>query len=373
MQPAGALRPVWAEINLSAVESNLRALRAAAGTKIMFVVKADGYGHGAAALAAFAQEKGLCDWFGVSCIEEGLELRRAGVSLPVLVLGSIYPFSGFDAALEAGLSVTVAGYDAAVHLERAAARLGKTARCHIKIDTGMGRIGSRRPGAVKTAQFLAQSRSAVIEGVYTHLSSPDCDAAFTRLQLKHFDDALDDMARLGINPGLRHAAGSYAALNIPESRYDLIRPGLAAYGLMGDFIPALSLKSRIVFIKDMRAGASVSYNRSFRCQRPTRVATIPIGYGDGWNRRLSNCGCALVGGVRCRVLGNITMDMTMLDVTPIPDAKVGDEAALIGAQGGEAVTAQEAASVAATIPYEITSALTRRVPRVYTAGQPPVF
>ncbi len=359
------LRPTWAEVSLSAVGANLRAIRAATGGRIMFVVKANAYGHGAAKLARYAQDGGLCDFFGVSCIEEGLELRRAGINLPVLVLGSIYPFSAFADALAAELSVTVASLEAAVNLVSFAARLGKKARCHIKVDTGMGRIGSRRPGAVKIAQLLVQSPSAVIEGVYTHLSSADCDTAFTRLQLKHFDDTLAELAKLGINPGLRHAASSYPALHIPESRYDMVRPGIAAYGLIDELAPALALKTKIVFIKDMRSGASVSYGRSFRCRKATLVATIPIGYGDGWLRRLSNCGEALVGGVRCRIIGNVTMDMTMLDVSAVPNVHVGDEVVLLGAQGREEISTLEVAALSGTITYEVVTLLNLRVARHY--------
>jgi alanine racemase len=360
-----ALRPTWAEISLPAVERNLLALRAASGGKVMFVVKANAYGHGAARLARHAQDKGLCDFFGVSCIEEGAELRQAGIKLPILVLGSIYPFSAFADALEADLSVTVASIEAAANLVAEAARLGKKARCHIKVDTGMGRIGSRRPGAVKIAQLLAQSGSAKIEGIYTHLSSPDSDSAFTRLQLKHFDDTLADFAKLGIDPGIRHAASSYPALHIPESRYDMVRPGIASYGLIDELEPALTLKTRIVFIKDLRPGASVSYGRSYRCRKATRVATIPIGYGDGWLRRLSNCGEALVGGVRCRIIGNVTMDMTMLDVSAVPEVHVGDEAVLLGKQGSDEITAQEVAALYGTITYEVVTLLNLRVARKY--------
>ncbi|MDD2773488.1 MAG: alanine racemase [Elusimicrobiales bacterium] len=264
------------------------------------------------------------------------------------------------------MSVTVASLDAARGVASAAARLGKTARCHIKVDTGMGRIGSRRPGAVKIAQFLADSPSAEIEGIYTHFSSPDSDQAFTRRQLKRFNDTLADCAALGLKTGLRHAASSYPAVHIPESRFDMVRPGLAVYGLLDGFQPALSLKTRIVFLKDARSGASISYCRSFRARKPMRVATIPVGYGDGYARRLSKRGAALVNGARARILGNVTMDMTMIDVTDVPGAEVGGEAVLIGEQNGERISAQDIAALAGTISYETVTALAARVPRLYT-------
>ncbi|MDD4004867.1 MAG: alanine racemase [Elusimicrobiaceae bacterium] len=364
---AQILRPTWAEIDLSALGRNLVKLRGLAGPRcrVLFVVKANAYGHGVQAVARYAQSRGLCEMFGVSSVEEGLALRGWGIALPILVLGSIYPFEAFRHALAHNLSVTVSSLDAARQIERAAEETGHVARCHVKVDTGMGRIGARRPGAVKILNFLRGCAHVEVEGVYTHFSCADTDAAYTRTQLRHFTDTLTECSRNGIAAGIRHCANSAAALNFPESRLDMIRPGFAAYGLADGFEPVLSLKTGIVYIKDLRGGASVSYGRSYRCRGLARVATVPAGYGDGYTRALSNRAEIVVRGRRCRVIGNITMDMLMADVSAVPDAAVGDEAVLIGRQGGEAITAAELAGLAGTIPYEITTAISARVPRVF--------
>lgn len=362
------LRPTWAEIRLSAVRGNLLKIRGLipARCAILFVVKANAYGHGAAELALFSQKEKLCYGFGVSCVEEASVLRRAGVTLPVLVLGSLYPFDSFVKAIQDDLKVTVASVDAAKQLVTAAGRLKTAVGCHVKLETGMGRIGVRRPGAARVFEELLSSRNIKIEGIYTHLSSADSDPEFTRLQLRYFREAVEDCEKAGINPGLRHAANSAAAVNYPESRWDMVRPGLAVYGLMDDFEPALSLKSRVVFLKNIRAGSSISYGRTFRSKKPMSVATLPVGYADGYSRRLSNCGEVLVRGKRCRVLGAVTMDMTMIDVTNVADVGVGDEAVLIGRQGEEEVTARDIAALTGTIPYETVCSISSRVPRVFT-------
>ncbi|NLO91149.1 MAG: alanine racemase [Elusimicrobia bacterium] len=361
------LRPTWAEINLDAVRANLRQLRSGlpSGTQLLFVVKANAYGHGAVPLSLLAQQERLCDRLGVSCIEEGIELRKAGVTLPILVLGSIYPFSGFDAALEHGLAVTIASAEAARSLSEAAARTGKPAACHVKVDTGMGRIGMRRPSASATVQIIRGLVGITLEGIYTHLSSAESDAAYTRLQLRHFSDTLQACGLSDAHGVLRHAAASYAAVSYPDSVFDMIRPGLACYGLMDGFAPAMTLKSRIVFLKDVRSGASIGYGRTFRAPRQLKLATLPIGYADGYARRFSNTAEVLVRGRRCRVAGAVSMDMIVVDVSSVPGAQVGDEAVLIGAQGEDRITAQDLAQWAGTISYEVATAISARVPRMW--------
>lgn len=361
------LRPTWAEIDLGCVRANLKKLRAGLPPKcqLLFVVKANAYGHGAAELSLLSQKEKLCDRLGVSSLEEGIALRKAGVKLPILVLGSIYPFSAFAEALKYKLTVTIASGEAAHQLNSAAAKAGVTAACHLKVDTGMGRIGMRRPSAVKTACKIGKLENIFLEGIYTHLSAADSDPGYTKLQLKHFNDTLHDCSVLGLKTGLRHAANSYACAHWPQSIFDMVRPGLACYGLLDGFAPALSLKSRIVFLKDVRAGATISYGRTFRARRQLRLATLPIGYADGYSRRLSNKAEVLVRGKRCSVAGTVCMDMLVLDVTGVPGASVGDEAVLIGAQGRETITAQEVARWSGTIPYEVVTGLSARVPRVW--------
>ncbi len=363
---AAILRPTVAEVRLSAVRNNLRKLAvAAAPARLLFVVKANAYGHGAAELARLAERERLAWGFGVSSVEEGLALRAAGLESPVLVLGSLYPFESFVEAINADLMVTIASLDAARQVVEAARRLGRRAVCHIKLETGMGRIGARKPSLLKIYDELAAAPEVAVAGVYTHLSSADSDPDYTGQQLAIFSETAAELERRGAAGLTLHAANSAATMNFPVSRLDMVRCGIAAYGLADGFEPALTLKSRVVFVKNVREGACVSYNRSFRAGRPMRIATIPAGYGDGYLRRFSNKADVLIGGRRCRVLGNVTMDMTMVDVTGVKEAAVGSEAVLLGRQGDEEITAQELAALADTITYEIVTLLTGRVPRTY--------
>lgn len=329
------------------------------------MVKANAYGHGAPELAALAEREGLCWGFGVSSVEEGLALRASGVKSPVLVLGSLYPFESFIEAIGAGLTVTIASLDAARQVIEAARKLGRKASCHIKLETGMGRIGARKPSVLKIYDELAASGDVAAEGLYTHLSSADTDPDYTGKQLAIFSETAAELELRGARNLMLHAANSAGALGYPVSRMDLVRCGIAAYGLADGFEPALTLKTRIVFIKNVREGAFISYNKSFRADRSMRIATIPAGYGDGYLRRFSNKADVLIDGRRCRVLGNVTMDMAMVDVTGVKDAAVGSEAVLLGRQGAEEITAAELAGLADTITYEIVTLITARVPRVY--------
>ena len=363
---AQVLRPTVAEIRLSAVRNNLRKLsRTAAPARLLFVVKANAYGHGAVELARLAEREGLCWGFGVSSVEEGLALRAAGLRNPVLVLGSLYPFESFVEAINAGLMVTIASPDAARQVVEAARKLGRKAVCHMKLETGMGRIGARKPSLLKIYEELAAAPEAEVAGMYTHLSSADSDPEYTGRQLAIFSETAAELEQRGARGLTLHAANSCATMNYPVSRMDMVRCGIAAYGLAEGFEPALTLKTRVVFVKNVREGAYISYNKSFRADRPMRIATVPAGYGDGYLRRFSNRADVLIGGRRCRVLGNVTMDMTMVDVTGVKEAAVGSEAVLLGRQGEEEIAAQELAAMADTITYEIVTLITGRVPRTY--------
>jgi alanine racemase len=363
---ATILRPTVAEIRLSAVRKNLQKLqKAAAPARLLFVVKANAYGHGAAELARLAEREGLAYGFGVSCVEEGLALRAAGLKSPVLVLGSLYPFESFVEAINADLMVTIASLDAARQVADAARAAGRKAVCHIKLETGMGRIGARRPSVLKIYDELSGRGEVELAGVYTHLSSADSDPDYTGAQLAIFSETAAELELRGARGLALHAANSAATMNFPVSRLDMVRCGIAAYGGLPGFEPAMTLKSRIVFIKNVREGAYISYNKSFRADRALKIATIPAGYGDGYIRRFSNKADVLIGGRRCRVLGNVTMDMTMVDVTSVKEASVGSEAVLLGRQGAEEVTAQELADLAGTINYEIVTQVSARVPRVF--------
>ncbi|MDE1976020.1 MAG: alanine racemase [Elusimicrobia bacterium] len=361
------LRPTWAEVDLGALRRNLRAFRSRLGpaVKILFVVKADAYGHGAAACARAAQSSGLCDWLGVSSVEEGAALREKGVRLPVLVLGSLYPFESFAVAARYGLTATVASLSAAKSLASAARRRGRRVSCHLKIETGMGRIGMRPPAAAQAAEHLERACPGALTGLYTHLSSPEESPSYTRRQLAEFSRAVAAVSSRARGPLLRHAAASAAALRYPESRWDMARPGLAVYGLYPGFEPVLTLKTRVVFLKTVPRGTAVGYGASYRTRLRSRLATLPVGYADGFLRALSNRGSVLVRGRRCPVVGRISMDMATIDVTRVPGARVGDEAVVFGRQGAREIPIRSAAALAGAIPYEIPCGLTARVPRIY--------
>jgi len=345
---------------------------------ILLVVKGDGYGHGSLQVCRTAVATGVVDRLGVSSVEEGVSLRDAGIRRPILILGSLYPFESTLAAVRCGLAVTVASLDGARLIAEAArsaygpARRFRRLRCHLKLDTGMGRIGVSWPAGLRVAELLSKERNVEFEGVYTHLACAEGGPEHTRLQIARFKEALRGMERAGITTQLRHAANSAGALLHPSSRFDLIRPGLAAYGLFGEgFLPVLSLKSRIVFLKQVQAGTPISYGGLYRAPRPLRVATLPIGYADGLPRLVSipregRPGAAvLVKGRRCPIVGAVTMDMTMVDVSSVPDVRVGDEAVIIGKSGAREIAAGELAAWARTISYEIVAGLQTRVPRVY--------
>lgn len=361
------LRPTWAEINLGAYGRNLQKIRSKVGpdVKILAVLKANAYGHGAEQLGLYAQKHRLCQFFGAASVEEGILLRQAGVTLPILVLGSIYPFEAFAYAINYDLSVAVASLEAAKAIKQIARKLGKKARCHVKQDSGMGRIGTRRGGVMHIIHELNGDEFVELEGLFTHLSSVDSDPAYTEEQIGYFRDTMTNVRLHKIPVQICHMAASPAIELRPDSYCDMVRVGHSSFGLAEGYEPVLSFKSRIVFAKDVAAGASISYNRSFIAPCAMKVATIPVGYGDGYLRSLSNKAEVLIKGVRCRILGNITMDMSMVDISAVPDARVGDEVVLIGRQDGQEIRAKELADKAGTIDYELTTLLMPRVPRFY--------
>lgn len=363
------LRPTYAEIDLGALSFNLNKARKELDSvvrkdcRIMLLVKANAYGHDALLTAAYAQEHKLCAAFGVASIEEGIILREKGIVLPILVLGSIYPFDCFEYALKYGLSVTVASIRAAKYIVELSSRLKLTAKCHIKQETGMGRIGSRRPAALEILKILNAGEYTKVEGCFSHFSSADSSKEYTNMQLGYFKDFLTAAAAQGLDTGLAHISASSGFANFKDACFDMVRLGHVAYGLEEGYKPVLSLKSRVVFIKDVRAGAKISYSGLYTCQNPSKIATVPVGYGDGYHRFLSGKAEVLIQGRRCPVLGNITMDMLMVDITALGDIPVGSEVVLIGRQGEEEIKASELASLASTIDYEILTSIAARVPR----------
>lgn len=367
------LRPTYGAVDLSALKFNLIKAKFIVSTrytvhqpKIMLLVKANAYGHDALLISSYAQKENLCDAFGVASIEEGITLRQNGITLPILVLGSIYPFDCFEYALKNNLSVTVASVRAAAYITQLAEKLQIKALCHVKQETGMGRIGSRKPAALEILKILNKSEYVKVEGTFSHFSSAENDAQYTNTQLGYFKELLACAVAEGLDTGLSHISATSGFLNYPQAWFDMVRLGHLAYGLEEGFKPVLSLRSQVVFIKDVRAGAGISYGHIFAPQTPAKIATIPIGYGDGYHRALSNKAQVLINGVRCQVVGNITMDMLMADITALGDIPVGSDVVLIGAQGQEKITAAELAHLAGTIDYEILTSLTARVPRIPT-------
>lgn len=362
-------RPTWLRIDLDAIAGNLRQLRALAGTPVMAVLKADGYGHGAVRVARAAIGAGAAA-LAVATVGEGRALRESEIAAPILVLGYTPPWQAAE-AVRLGLDCTLFDDDAARALSEAALAQGRIARVHVKVDTGMARLGlwPREAGP-----FLARLRELPglsVAGIYTHFAGADqADLGSATAQLDRFLGLLAELEAAGLRPPLAHAANSAAALRLPASRLDMIRPGIACYGLAPSeatplppgFRPALSFHSEVAQVKEHPAGAPISYGGTFVTARPSRIATIPAGYADGV-RRAPAWREVLVRGRRAPVVGRIAMDYMMVDVTEVPGVKRGDAVVLIGAQGDEAIGADEAAGWLGTISYELLTGILPRVPR----------
>lgn len=364
-------RPTIAYIYTNHIRQNIGLLQAKSpGTGLIAVVKANAYGHGIietskAALDAKAR------FLGVAIPEEGARLRQAGISAPILVMSGILKQS-VPLVIENDLSQTVFSRQTLAELEAEAERQGKQVKIHIKVDTGMNRVGVKsKETFMALLEYVKASRSIELEGLYTHFAEAEApDAEFTAGQAKLFIEYIDIVRRAGFSP-LIHAANSAALFLHPTMHFDLVRPGLAIYGVGPSpethtgLIPALEWKTRIVHLKTIQAGESVSYGRTFTADGERRIATLAVGYGDGYKRVLGNKADVLIRGRRARIVGTICMDQCMADVTDIPDACVGDEVVLLGKNGNEAITADEMALWADTISYEILLSISERVPRVY--------
>jgi alanine racemase len=364
-----SIRPTLAEVDLGAVQRNFQRVRAAVGPAVAVwgVVKADAYGHGAVEVARALEP--LCNALAVSLVEEGMELRAAGVRSPIVVLGAYYDRHHADVLAH---RLTPVVYDVA-DLERfaaAASRRGRRADVHVKIDTGMSRLGvpvADVPGALGRVRALADLRLA---GLCTHFASADLpDAEATRAQLARFAGCLDEARAQGFTDLVNHAANSAAAVRFPEARLNAVRPGLALYGAMpsahvslSGLEPALRLTTRVMAVHEIAAGTTVSYGGAWRATRTSRVATLPIGYADGYPRHVRDA-CALVRGRRAPIVGAVCMDMLMVDVTDVPGVVVGDRVTLIGADGAQAISVDDLARWAGTISYEILCGISKRVPR----------
>jgi alanine racemase len=382
--PADAVRPTRAEVNLAHLRHNLRVLEraAASGTptrpQLWGVLKADAYGHGAPAVARTLERAGipgLC----VALLEEAIELREAGIRIPILVMGGYYGprREGLEEIVARDLTPVV--YDAG-EVERLASMVrfegyGRVG-VHLKVDTGMGRLGAAPAELPGVLEALARHPEVRLDGLMTHLACADADdLEDTQEQLRRFQCVEQQTRAAGLSPRMRHAANSAAFLRLPTSRLDLVRPGVALFGvepragLAPELKPVIRVRSEIVAIRTVQKGERIGYGHTWEAERPSVVATVPMGYADGLSRQLSNRGSALVHGGRAPIAGTVSMDLTMLDVTGIPGARVGDEVVFLGQQEGalgrEVISAAEIAELTGTIPWEVLTSISRRVPRFY--------
>ena len=357
-------RPTWVDVDLDAVRHNVGVL-SPPSAEIMAVVKADAYGHGAVPVARAALAAGAT-WCGVALVEEGLELRAAGIEAPILVL-SEFPPGAEAVALAHRLTPSL-------YSNEGLARLAPVARgpvgVHVKVDTGMHRVGVWPPEDLVPYLRAVTESGLQVEGIWTHLAKSEDDAETTRTQLARFDTALASAGAAGFVPSLRHAANSGGVLRHPEAVYDLVRPGIALFGIApdpgveADLRPALTWRSSVAFARRLAKGERLSYGHRYELARDAMVATVPVGYADGYPRTLSSKADVLIRGERCRVAGNVTMDQLLVDCGDL-DVRAGDEVVLLGSQGDHEVTGWELAGLAETIAYEIVTRIGQRVPRVY--------
>lgn len=373
------IRPTRLEVDLDSLAWNIRQIKngLSNGALICASLKANAYGHGAVHIAPTLLANGA-DMFSVAFLDEALELRAAGIDAPILILGALERPRARE-VISNCLIQSISSYSEAVALSEESARTGVRASVHIKLDTGMGRLGFVYGNPSAADDILAACALPGIRavGVFTHFATADeADPSYAERQLHDFISACADMSRRGLDIPFRHCSNSAAIAGFPHAHFNMVRPGIALYGGAGALPGAfhrdlslrrvMSLRTRIALVKSIPAGASVGYGRRFIARRPTRIATLPIGYGDGYNRGLScGAGSVLIGGERAPVAGLICMDQCMVDVTDILSAQIDGEAVLFGKQGANEITLEEIAQALGTIPYEVMCAISRRVPRLY--------
>ncbi len=360
------------KINLDIIEQNFDAVREKAGVPVMAVIKADAYGHGAIEIGRALQDK--CAFFGVSSIHEALELRQAGLDTPILILGHT-PTSAFPMAVTMGIRPAIYDYDAALALSRAAVEANVTAPFHFAVDTGMSRIGFQvTPEDADTCAAIARLPGIAAEGIFSHFATADCaDLTRSRAQAVLFDRFTEMLAERDVHIPIRHLDNSAGLMNFPE-HYEMVRSGIVTYGMYpSDEVspallplkPALEWLSRVTHVKTLPAGREISYGGTCVTTRPTVVATIPVGYADGYRRSLSGKFHVLIRGRRAPILGRVCMDQMMVDVSAIPGVTVGDRVVLVGRYGDEEITMEQIAAAADSFNYEFVCGISRRVPRLY--------
>jgi alanine racemase len=369
-------RPTWLEIDLSAIGNNTRLIKALVGphVRLLISLKADAYGHGAIKVARTTLHNGA-SMLGVATVSEATPLREAGISAPILVFGYV-PLWQMREAVRQQVTVTLYSLEAAQALSRAAVALNKTVNVHVKIDTGMGRLGLRSEQHEEIVALIRAIKALpglVLEGLYTHFAQADAaDKSYTYRQLERLHAVLDILEAQGLRPPIVHAANSAATLALPETHFDMVRPGIAIYGLHPSdevrlpesFRPALSFKTQVAQVKIIPAGEGIGYGSTYITDKPTRIAVLPVGYADGFRRAPRNWGSVLIHGQEAPLLGRVCMDQCMVDVSHIPQTRVGDEVVLIGRQGNATLTAEQVAERLGTINYEVVAEILARVPRV---------
>ncbi|MDI3310878.1 MAG: alanine racemase [Thermoanaerobacterium sp.] len=368
-------RPTWAEVNLDNIIHNYKEIRKITDKNagIMAVVKANAYGHGSYEVSKELINCGV-DYLAVATIDEALELREQGISKPILILGYT-PAKFADVIVKYDITQTAFELSYVKEVAKVAQKLGKYAKIHVKVDTGMGRIGYNDMNKAYEEILSMSSLAGInIEGIFSHFSSSDeKDKEYTVRQLKIFLSLIERLKKSGIYIPIRHIANSAAILDMPETHLDMVRPGIILYGSFPsdevnkkiDLRPTISLRSKVVYVKDVEEGEYISYNRTYRTNRKSRIATLPIGYADGLNRLLSNNHNVIINGKYAPIVGKICMDQCMVDVTSIEDVKEGDTATIMGEADGKFISADEIADKLKTIPYEVYCGISRRVPRIY--------
>lgn len=366
---------VYASINLENIRHNIREIqnRVGIGVKLMPVIKADAYGHGAPEVAAAL--KNYADAFAVATIEEAMQIRRCAPSTPILILGTL-SCENYDKALKYDITVALYTYEMAVSLSESAKRFGKNAAAHLALNTGMNRIGMPcTDEGIELAKRICSLDNLDVSGIFSHYATADeADKQYSHLQLDRFDAFCNRLEADGIKLDTKHICNSAAIIDLPEKKYDMVRPGIITYGLnpsdeinknVLNLKPALEFKSHISFIKTLPAGESISYGRTYTTDRECRIATVPVGYADGYPRLLSNKGRVLIHGKSAPIVGRVCMDQFMVDISHIPEACIEDDVTLIGEDNGAFISADEIAEKAGTINYEIVCGLSKRVPRIY--------
>ncbi len=368
----------YLEIDLDAIAHNVRVIKMHIGphVKLIAVVKANAYGHGALEVAQTALRHGA-SWLAVARADEGISLRQAGIVAPILVM-NYTPLGEIEEALRHDLTLTLSDLEPARSISAIASRLGRAATVHIKVDTGMGRFGLLPDEVLPFMQELAALPGVQVEGLYTHFAVADlADKDYTRQQFRRFQQVRDRLSAAGYRIPLCHAANSAATLDLPETHLDAVRVGIAMYGLPPSsevepavpLRPALSLKSHVARVRTLPAGSSISYGRTYITPREMTVALVPVGYGDGYHRLISNRGAVLINGRRAPIVGRVCMDQVIVDVSQAGLVELNSEVVLIGSQGKERITAEEVATWAETINYEVVTALLPRVPRLYVGTE----